>query len=89
MSAPKKVGSKGYCKNCGFAIETANVRTGREFSGPFWRIAWIHEGDGKESCMWRAEPKSHTKPERTLYEQIADARGGALTRIPTQPAFSR
>jgi hypothetical protein len=64
---------KGYCKWCGFAIEKTEVPTGRQFFGPFWRTAWVHTGDGKVSCMWNATPKSHRKPERTLYEQILDA----------------
>lgn len=70
-----KVGSKGWCKNCGFEIVGAEVSTGRIASGPFWRLTWVHTNGGNEHCMWRAEPKSHTKPERTLYQHIADLRG--------------
>ena len=70
-------GSKGWCKNCGFEIAVENVRTGRVASGPFWRLAWVHTRGadrGHERCMWHAEPKSHSKPERTLYQQISDLR---------------
>ena len=78
MSAPSKVGSKGYCKNCGFAIVTAQVRTERMFHGDLWRIAWVHVDHygqpGQKSCMWHAQPKSHKKNDRTLYQQIVDAR---------------
>lgn len=34
--------SKRYCRYCGFRIEKRQVRTGREFTPPFWREAWVH-----------------------------------------------
>jgi hypothetical protein len=72
-----KVGSKGYCKNCGFAIETVNVPNGKMFgSGPFWYVAWVHTGDrNRTHCFWTAEPKSHRRPQPTLYEQIINRQG--------------
>lgn len=66
------MGSRRYCRNCGFRIMKGQVRTGREFFGPFWREAWVHYRNGEEACLWRAEPK--TRGSRTLHEQILDAR---------------
>lgn len=70
--------SARYCRNCGFRIERSKVSTGRIASGPFWRDTWVHADGadrGREACMWRAAPKR--KGDRTLYQQIADAKAAA------------
>jgi hypothetical protein len=63
VSRPLKEGSKGYCEHCGFRIEVKNIRTGKEFSGPFWRLAWVHvrENSYELHCHWIASPKKHDK----------------------------
>lgn len=69
VTTPRREGVKGTCKNCGFPIIAQKIPTGREFTGPFWMLAWVHR-EGTRSCFWVAEPKSHSTPDPTLHDRI-------------------
>jgi hypothetical protein len=50
-------GQQAYCRYCDMEIEVSNLRTGREFFGPFWRLGWMHIEGGQKCWSPYASPK--------------------------------
>lgn len=46
---PERVATE-ICVHCTFPIVEREVRTGRIFSGPFWRKTWVHTDSGEVKC---------------------------------------
>lgn len=38
------------CANCTFPVVERAISTGRQFTGPFWRDAWVHTDSGETRC---------------------------------------
>lgn len=73
-------GDRAKCQYCGEAITVRSVRTGREWVGPFWRLAWTHDN-----------PTPGTDGVKCWTPNAAPARGSIIeTTDPLYvPAFGR
>ena len=52
------------CVHCTFPVVEREVRTSKQFTGPFWRRAWVHTDTGETRC-WSPTASPDRSPQAT------------------------